>query len=119
MKPFSGLISRFNVPQIPQLARGGILEKGQVGLLEGNGAEAVVPLENNAKWIAATARALKQSLYNEGVIGAKNVSSGGITNNYYNYTQNNTSPKSLSRLDIYRQTKNQLRFATGGGFSGV
>lgn len=120
MKPFSGLISRFSVPQIPQLARGGILEKGQVGLLEGNGAEAVVPLENNAKWIAATARALKQSLYNEGVIGVKNgVSAGGTTNNYYNYVQNNTSPKALSRLDIYRQTKNQLRFATGGGFSGV
>lgn len=47
LKPFDGLVSRFNVPQIPELAQGGILKRGQVGLLEGNGAEAVVPLEKN------------------------------------------------------------------------
>ena len=35
-------------------------------------------------------------------------SSGGTTLNFY---QTNTSPKSLSRLEIYRQTKNQLNFA--------
>lgn len=34
---------------------------------------------------------------------------GGI--NYYFY-QTNNSPKALSRFEIYRQTKNQLRFAT-------
>ena len=28
--------------------------------------------------------------------------------NVYNYTQNNYSPKALSRIDIYRQTKNQF-----------
>lgn len=36
---------------IPKLEEGGVLEKGQVGLLEGNGAEAVVPLEKNREWI--------------------------------------------------------------------
>lgn len=40
-----------NIPLIPQLEEGGILEKGQVGFLEGNGAEAVVPLDQNEKWI--------------------------------------------------------------------
>ena len=44
-----------NIPLIPRLEKGGVLEKGQVGLLEGNGAEAVVPLENNRKWIARVA----------------------------------------------------------------
>ena len=39
----------------PRLEKGGILEKGQVGLLEGNGAEAVVPLEKNRAWISAVA----------------------------------------------------------------
>lgn len=39
----------------PRLEKGGILEKGQVGLLEGNGAEAVVPLERNRAWISAVA----------------------------------------------------------------
>lgn len=43
-----------NVPA-PQMARGGVLERGQTGYLEGNGAEAVVPLENNRKWISAVA----------------------------------------------------------------
>ena len=47
------------VPQIPQLKKGGVLEKGQVGLLEGDGAEAVVPLENNKKWIRAVASDMK------------------------------------------------------------
>ena len=32
---------------------------------------------------------------------------GGITN--YNFNQYNTSPKSLSRIEIYRQTNNQFR----------
>ena len=40
---------------LPRLEKGGVLEKGQVGLLEGSGAEAVVPLENNSKWISAVA----------------------------------------------------------------
>ena len=45
-----------NIPTIPLLESGGILEKGQVGFLEGNGAEAVVPLERNKKWIHAVAQ---------------------------------------------------------------
>jgi len=44
-----------NIPLIPKLARGGILEKGQMGFLEGNGAEAVVPLDQNRKWIGRVA----------------------------------------------------------------
>lgn len=41
---------------LPRLARGGVLERGQTGYLEGTGAEAVVPLENNRKWIHAVAQ---------------------------------------------------------------
>lgn len=33
--------------------------------------------------------------------------------NTYNFTQNNYSPKALSRIDIYRQTQNQLRLSRG------
>jgi len=53
--PF-GWISEIYVPQIPELAKGGVLKRGQVGLLEGNGSEAVVPLEKNKEWIHAVAR---------------------------------------------------------------
>jgi hypothetical protein len=42
--------------KLPRLEEGGILEKGQVGLLEGNGAEAVVPLDQNRAWISAVAK---------------------------------------------------------------
>jgi phage-related protein len=41
---------------------GGILEHGQVGLLEGTGAEAVVPLDQNRKWISAAAEDMNGSL---------------------------------------------------------
>ena len=50
-------ISVGTVPKIslPRLAKGGVLEKGQIGLLEGSGAEAVVPLENNRAWLSQVA----------------------------------------------------------------
>ncbi|MVB11184.1 Phage-related minor tail protein [Caprobacter fermentans] len=40
---------------IPYLEQGGVLKKGQTGYLEGNGAEAVVPLEKNTEWISKVA----------------------------------------------------------------
>ncbi len=43
------------VPQIPELAEGGILPKGKTGYLEGDGAEAVVPLEKNTEWTGRVA----------------------------------------------------------------
>ena len=106
-KPFAGLISRFDIPQIPELAKGGVLSRGQVALLEGRGAEAIVPLENNRKWIAATAQALKQALTQEGIIAA-GLQQAPVVNNNYSFTQNNTSPKALDRLDIYRDTNSLL-----------
>ena len=52
----------------------------------------------------------------DGISGAMlDGGSGGVVNNYYNNTDNsrtvnqtNNSPKSLSRLEIYRQTRNAL-----------
>lgn len=101
-----------NIPRIPNLARGGILEKGQIGLLEGNGAEAVVPLENNKKWIAATAKDLKKELTAQGIVNGSGTTQNG--NQYYYFNQTNNSPKALSRLDIYRQTRNQIAMLKGG-----
>lgn len=45
---------------LPRLAKGAVLEKGQVGILEGTGAEAVVPLENNRKWLSRLAEDLNE-----------------------------------------------------------
>jgi hypothetical protein len=44
-----------NIPLIPTLAKGGVLKKGQTGFLEGDGAEAVVPLEKNTGWVSKVA----------------------------------------------------------------
>ena len=99
-----------NLPLIPTLARGGILKAGQIGLLEGNGAEAVVPLENNKAWISAVASALRGALQNEGVIAG--TGSGGVVNNY-NFNQVNNSPKALDRLQIYRDTQNLINLTKG------
>lgn len=98
-----------NIPKIPNLAKGGVLKKGQLGLLEGNGAEAVVPLENNKRWIAATAKELKGALQGENII-----TNNAVGNQTYNFYQTNNSPKALSRLDIYRQTRNQIALLKGG-----
>ena len=110
MKPFAGLPS-ISVPSIPELARGGILKRGQVGFLEGDGAEAVVPLEKNTQWLRAVAKQMAKEL---GVSGSGSVTGsvglGGVVNNY-NQTIN--SPKALTRLEIYRQSKNLLAFNGG------
>lgn len=54
-------ISRIDELDAPQLAEGGVLAKGQVGILEGNGAEAVVPLEKNTGWIKKVAENMAES----------------------------------------------------------
>lgn len=53
---FGGKHFGLSIPRIPYLEKGGVLKKGQVGLLEGNGAEAVVPLEKNKAWIRAVTK---------------------------------------------------------------
>lgn len=108
-KWFEGIISTFEVPSIPELARGGILKKGQVGLIEGNGAEAVVPLEKNTQGLQKIASLLASNMGAVNPAGAGD----GIGGTTYNFVQNNNSPKALSRYEIYRQTKNLMNFARG------
>ena len=47
-----------DVPQIPLLAQGGIIDKATLAMLGENGKEAVVPLENNTDWIDMLAEKL-------------------------------------------------------------
>lgn len=61
LQPF-GWMPQISVPQIPELAKGGVLKKGQVGFLEGDGDEAVVPLEQNTEWIDKVANKLADVL---------------------------------------------------------
>ena len=129
-------IDKLSKLSAPELAKGGVLKKGQVGLLEGDGAEAVVPLEKNREWIKRVADEMKSQLANviglnggdilnamrgatmstvgattDGINTDGGAIAGGVVNNFY---QTNNSPKALSRLEIYRQSKNLLGYAGGG-----
>ena len=63
LKPFSwiGEIPVPQIPSIPMLAEGGVLKRGQVALLEGQGDEAVIPLSQNTEWIDKVADKLNKS----------------------------------------------------------
>jgi len=62
----SGLVGTISTPQIPELERGiGLAKKGHQYLLEGNGNEAVVPLDKNKYWTGKVASEIKSQLLNE------------------------------------------------------
>ena len=98
-------------------AKGGVFDKGATlaGIGE-NGAEAVVPLENNTQWINKVARELvKQINAINDVVGIKvnNMNAGGsagetVKTQNVTFNQYNNSPKALDRLSIYRQTNSLL-----------
>lgn len=130
IKPFSS-VNLISVPQIPLLAKGGVLRRGQIGLLEGDGAEAVVPLEQNTGWIkrisselfdrfkvllddsgllrslqtfTVSAEDMIQAVKQKGVQAQK---SEATINNYYNFY----SPKEIDPIQARKmmlQTAQQL-----------
>lgn len=104
LNPFENLIGNISIPQIPELAYGGILKRGQLGLLEGKNDEAVIPLQNNIEGMRRIAGMLAEEM--GGGVGSAPV-------NNYTFTQTNNSPKALSRWDIYRQTKNLMNAMKG------
>lgn len=90
---------------LPRLAKGGIIDKAMAAIIGEDGKEAVVPLEKNTGWMDEIASRLAEKMNNApGAVNNSNVTN--VTNNFY---QTNNSPKALSRLDIYRQSKNLLR----------
>lgn len=64
--PGMGGTGILNLKKIPLLASGGVLKQGQVGLLEGSGAEAVVPLDHNKRWTEAVAKDMDAALGGSG-----------------------------------------------------
>ena len=67
-------------------------------------------LNSAVQGLSADARVAFSGMQSGGTAAA---SHNNTVNNNYNFVQNNTSPKALSRLEIYRQTRNQLAFARG------
>lgn len=132
IKPFSWLTWRAPIPELPELYRGGILKKGQVGILEGKGDEAVIPLEKNLGWIKKIAKQLSDhlaldvggvkdslsSLAYAGATGGRgkagSVGNGGYTVVNAGMTVNyngNLSRKELKKIetDHYKSVKTKLK----------
>lgn len=98
-----GIINKIpgvHIGKIPKLERGGVLKRGQVGLLEGNGAEAVVPLEKNKAWVRAVAKDMVQ------IMPSVTTNNNGQTINFYNKAQ---SPDEIARM-----LRMQARYGYGG-----
>lgn len=98
-----GIINKIpgvHIGRIPRLERGGVLKRGQIGLLEGNGAEAVVPLEKNKAWIRAVAKDMVQ------IMPSVTTNNNGQTINFYNKAQ---SPDEIARM-----LRMQARYGYGG-----
>lgn len=98
-----GIINKIpgvHIGRIPRLERGGVLKRGQIGLLEGNGAEAVVPLERNKAWIRAVAKDMAQ------IMPSVTTNNNGQTINFYN--------KAQSPDEIARTLRMQARYGYGG-----
>lgn len=102
-------IGYINYVELPRLEKGGILKKGQTGILEGTGAEAVVPLDQNKGWIRKVASDMLSAL---NVNAGSSLLNNNISNNQTtNFTQNIYAPQQPSRIELYRQTKNLLQLA--------
>ena len=87
----------FNIPEIPELAKGGVLRRGQFGFLEGSGAEAVVPLEKNKFWIHEVAADLLRQIQTAN--GGGSVTNIGGSKDY-NFTQIINAPQAPSRIEF-------------------
>lgn len=102
-----GKIGKLN---LPRLERGiGIAKKGHQYLLEGNGNEAVVPLDKNKYWIKAVADDMKKELQG----GVASTTRNLANNNVNNFTQIINAPKSPSRIELYRDARNLLNYTKG------
>lgn len=100
ISPFSWVSWRAPIPQIPELARGGVVNKATTAVIGEDGQEAIVPLERNTQWIKKLAAELAADQKPPVTINQTN-----------NYAQAHT------RYEIYKskqQTAAAVRLALAG-----
>lgn len=100
IQPFSWVSWRAPIPQIPELAQGGVVKKATTAVVGEAGEEAIVPLENNTQWIKKVAQEIAAEQQPNVTINQTN-----------NYSQ------AHSRYEIYKskqQTAAAVRLALAG-----
>lgn len=123
--PFKGLISEISIPEIPELEYGGVLRKGQVGLLEGKGDEAVIPLQRHTGALQKIADLLAENLGFDvngiksglsaglGTAGGRNANSAGSKTTVVNAGMTVNYNGKLSRKELKRiETDNYIAIHT-------
>lgn len=106
---------------LPRLAKGGITNGATVAQIGEAGTEAIIPLERNTGGLKRIAALLWEEMQKVpkpkpgAPSGAVAPAPQQTVNNYnsYNFSQTNNSPKALSRLEIYRQSRNLLAATQG------
>jgi len=98
---------------VPALATGGVIDKATFALIGENGREAVMPLEKNTGWITELAEKLNGVMQKDllGGVGMQGFGSPALAQPAQivnNYTQNIHAPKTPSRHELYRDTRNLL-----------
>lgn len=108
------LIAKQQYTPITAMATGGVVDEPTYALIGEAGKEAVMPLENNTGWInelAEQLNTLMQKDFNTAQLQATPAGAMyyyGDTINNYNYEQTINSPKSLTRAEIYKDSKSLL-----------
>ena len=89
ISPFKNLISNINAPQIPLLAKGGIVRKATKAIVGEDGPEAVLPLKNNTGYLKEFAKEI-----------AAELGQGVVVNQTNNYSQ------AHSRYELWKSEQN-------------
>lgn len=100
VKPFDFLSWRANAPEIPKLAKGGIVSRATNAIVGEDGAEAIVPLEKNNKWLKDLIREV-----------VENKTESVIVNQTNNYSQ------AHSRFELWKSKQEAaaaVRLVLGG-----
>lgn len=86
---FGGKTIGFNIPTIPKLAKGGVVDQATLAMIGEDGKEAVVPLEKNTGWIKQLAKEI-----------ASENGGGVVQNNYFKqaYTSQKEKYKAQQQL---------------------
>ena len=89
IKPFNW-IKTFDIPKIPKLAKGGIVDRATIAMVGEAGKEVVMPLENNTAWIDKLADKLNGK--------GGNKTTNNTVNNYFEKME--TSRHALHRANL-------------------
>ena len=95
---------------IPMLAKGGVVNSPTLAMIGEAGKEAVIPLENNTAWINELAGKISTIMQRDLTLGVPHpqLAYSGVGNTTNNFTQVINAPKTPSRIELYRDSKNLL-----------